>query len=144
LFYQRRKQIPAGRGSVHHIQIAVSGIPQGHPIVMLAGDNGIFGSTFGYDVGPIGRIVVVGGKTFELFHVIRVRDIAVEKRPGLIDTIHGINAPMDKNSQLGILEPLHFILTVKPGLTAKKRKKNQNQNQSLSYHFFKYYFFYKD
>ena len=97
-----------GTQTPRRIRSELLGIPQGNAIVMLGGNHGILRTAFLDQCRPSLRIIIFRGEAFQLTHIIGIRCISAVKTPTFRCPFHRIDAPMNKNSQLGICEPLHF------------------------------------
>ena len=110
LLHERRHDVAlCGRG-LHGVEVAILGIPQGHAIVVLCGENGIPGAALLNEVKPSLRIVVLGGEAIALAHILLVWQVLVVKRPALRNSIDRVYAIMNEDTQLGVVEPLHALV----------------------------------
>ncbi|MBB5815153.1 hypothetical protein HNR72_006181 [Streptomyces collinus] len=95
----------AGDQVAAHVQLAVRGVPQGDPVVVAAGEDGVPGPGPREEPRPVARVVAGGREPVELGHVPVVRDDVVVERPGLLDAVDGVDAPVHEDAELGVLEP---------------------------------------
>ena len=110
LLHERRNEVALGSRSLHGVQVAVLGVPQSHTIVVLGGEHGVACAALLDEVKPCLRVVVLGCEAVTLSHVLLVGQILVVERPTLRHTIHSIDAVMDENTQLSVVEPLHSLV----------------------------------
>ena len=94
---------------VFGIQVSVSAVPKCEAIMVPARDYRVSGSAFFDELHPTIGVVVVGCKTLGLFQVVFMSNIAIVKRPGLVNAVDCINSPVNENAQFGIGKPLHFF-----------------------------------
>ena len=113
---ERRNEVALCSRSLHGAQVAVLGVPQSHTVVVLGSKHGVARSALLDEVEPCLRVVVLGCEAVALSHVLLVGQILVVERPALRHTIHSIDAVMDENTQLGVVEPLHSLVFLRLGL----------------------------
>ena len=77
--------------------------------MVLSGYNSVPCAGLSDQIGPVIRVVTLQRKPFQLLHVILVAYLFVIKTPRFVDPVNSIDTFMNKNTQLGIRKPLHFI-----------------------------------
>ena len=101
------EDVASGGGALLHADVADLGIPKCHTVVVLRRDDGVFSTALLDEFHPCLGIVVLGCEPFALVHIFVIGKIAVVERPAFAHTFHGIDAPMDEHTELGLCKPFH-------------------------------------
>ncbi len=88
--------------------MSICGRPHRHSIVVLGGDHRVLRTASLDQVSPRRRIVLARREASELLHVIFMGHLLVVEGPAFVHPVHAVDAPVDEDAQLGVLEPLHF------------------------------------
>ena len=122
------------RRAVYDVPIALLGAPHREPVVMLAGDGDIFHPGVFRHRNPFGRVELGGIELRRQFFIIRHGDLFVVHHP-FAAAENAVDAPMDKESELVVLEPLARFQILRSGLVVLRHggRPQKHQQEIVSY-----------